>query len=192
MNACSDDIDGDVSRAWELVQQANRIEPKSPMTSYMIHWLLAIVHQWRGEDFARSIAEAREALSMTPYDTFLNSDMSWCMANAGHLGEALSHGRWAVEHASNPPGWIVGNLGWVYYLLRRYPEALETTRLAGDGWGTQLAATLVRLGRTNEAGAAWRKANTRDTIVAEARWPLIEPYKEALLQDLRAAGMPET
>ena len=39
--------------------------------------------------------------------------------------------------------------------------------------------------------AEWRTRNPHDSIAAEARWPLIEPYKAAWLGALRNAGLPE-
>jgi hypothetical protein len=39
--------------------------------------------------------------------------------------------------------------------------------------------------------ADWLKSHPRDTVAAEAYFPLVEPYGKAWLDDLRAAGLPE-
>lgn len=195
MNLQTDDMPAEVEAAWQLARAAERVEPKSPMTVFLLHYIMAFLYQLHDNDFARSVEEAREALKLAPYDPLLRTDLSFFMANAGHQADAVDWARWAVAHEADPPAFYWNNLGWALYLAGRYEDAIAATRRAGESaYGPQIAACLVALGRGPEARqtiAAWLKLNPHDSIAAQARWPLVEPGKATWLAALRSAGLPE-
>ena len=195
MNFQSEDRAADLEAAWRLARAAERSEPKSPLTEYVLHYAMAFLYQLRDDDFGRSLAEADAAYRFAPYDSMLRSDLSFFLANAGHLDDAVAWAQWAVDHEANPPDFYWNNLGWALYLAGRYEEAIAATRRAGaNALGPQIAASLVALKRVSEAQAVmaeWCARNPADSIAFEALWPLIEPYKAAWLGSLRAAGLQE-
>lgn len=195
MNSQTDDRSADIETAWQLARAAERIEPKSPMTEYLLHYAMAFLYQLRDDGFGRSLGEADAAYRFAPYDTMLRTDLAFLLANAGRLEEAVAMAQWAVEHEASPPDFYWNNLGWALYLGGRYDEAIAATRRAGaSAFAPQIAASLVALKREGEAHDAmvgWLAANPRDSVAVEAQWPLIEPYEAEWLKALRTAGLPE-
>ena len=104
----------------------------SPFEAWHAHWLKAFLHQWRDNDFTRSVAEARAAVALAPNDPLTRGDLAWVLANAGLGDEAAAWARTAIEGSGNPPRWLHSNLGWANYVAGRYREALEAWRGLSD------------------------------------------------------------
>jgi TolB-like protein/DNA-binding winged helix-turn-helix (wHTH) protein len=194
-NNVSDDPQGDVERAWHLAMDAERVTDKSALATWCQHWLMAYLYQWHDRDFARSVLEVHAAVQMVPYDSFSRVDLSWLLANAGKLEEATEWVQWGVRHYRNAPFYgFLYDVAWVNYLSGRYDDVVQLVSKHGYYAPKIIAASLVRLGRIAEAKsvmADWVKSHPRDTMAAEAYFPLVEPYRKAWLDDLRAAGLPE-
>ena len=93
------------------------------------------------------------------------------------------------------PNGTAGNLAWAYYLAGRYEQSLAELQKLNKPKPLLLAAVYIRLGRSGEAQAILHSFQTNNpayTLIDAARWPLHAPLKQAWLQDLREAGLPES
>jgi tetratricopeptide (TPR) repeat protein len=192
----TDDPKRDLDRCWKLGIEAVAVENKSRLEQWYTHWLMAWLYQYHEADFERSVAEAKAAVQIVPIDAFARGDMAVFLANAGRTEEAIDWAQQALRRDPKGPEWYRNNLVWAYYLAGRYDDALTERKKVTSNECCRLiqAASLVRLGRLEEARAVmmdFLKENPGDTIEAQAVWPLKEPYKQAWLNDLRKAGLPE-
>ena len=194
MNIASADPKGDIEQAWRYLEAASEKGMLSRFEAWHAHWLKAFLHQWRDNDFTRSVAEARAAVALAPNDPLCRGDLSWVLANAGLGDEAAAWARTAIEGSANPPLWLHSNLAWANYVAGRYREALEALRGLSDDFFAMRVAAQVRLGETEAARAAvadYVKRGGQDTIANEESWPQIEPDRTQYLNSLRKAGFPD-
>ena len=147
MNQVNSDPGPDIEQAWVLANQARSAPSLSPMEDWLAHWLMAFLYQWRDNDFSRSVAEARKAVELAPYDSDCRSDLSWILANAGHGAEAIAWARSGLEHDPNGPSRYRANLAWAYYVAGRDHEATDVL-------GERSAEFPVLYARS--LGSAWR------------------------------------
>ena len=185
--------DGDIEQAWRFGKEAEAAADKSRLETWLSHWLMAQLYQWREEDFDRSVIEAEATVQIAPYDGFSRTVLAGVLANAGRTGQAIEWAEEAIRRDPGSPDWWNGTLAWAYYLAGRRADALALLQKMDEPPGDVLAAVYARLGRTDEARdvmAAFVQ-DTGYTIEDKSRWPLIEPLKQAYLDDLRKAGMPE-
>jgi tetratricopeptide (TPR) repeat protein len=155
---------------------------------------MAMLYQWHEQDFDRSVAEAEATIALVPYDAWSRAALANWLATAGRTDRAIEWAKEAIRRDPKDPEWWIGNLAWAYYLAGRYDEALAELHKMSKPGPLQLAVVQVRLGQVGEARAAvaeFLKVNPGYTLEKEARWPLREPLKQAYLDDLRAAGLPE-
>jgi class 3 adenylate cyclase/TolB-like protein len=191
----SDAPDRDLAKGWDLMQAAEAIPNKSKLAEWYSHYIMAFYQQWYRHDYERSVAEARTAIGIAPYDAFTLADLTQAMAMAGKTEEAIEWGQKALRLDPNPPDFYIANLGFAYYLAGRYDAALETLQKLNDPTSLYLAVVYIRLERVDDARAtmaAYTKAVPSDTIAVETLWPIKDPVlREGYLDDLRKAGMPE-
>jgi class 3 adenylate cyclase/TolB-like protein len=187
--------DDNLAKGWGLMQEALAIPNKSKLAEWYSHYILAFYQQWYRQDYDRSIAEARTAIELTPYDAFTLGDLTFAMAAAGNTEEAIEWGQKALRIDPHSPDFAVASLGFAHYLAGHYEAALDVLRKLNDPGNPYLAVVYVRLGRLAEARAtmaAYMKAVPTDTMAVETRLPIKDPaVRERYLNDLRAAGMPE-
>lgn len=123
------------------------------------HQVLADVYLHRGQyDLAR--AEANQAIALNPNDAFSHAARGGTLVFAGDSEEALKS--FEVAQRLNPPMALLRlyPMGWAYYLVRRYDDAIRIT----EGALTQnssdyfvhaaLAASYAQLGRKADAERA--------------------------------------
>jgi adenylate cyclase len=192
----SDDPPRDVERAWKLGREAEATENKPRLLAWLVHWLMASLYQWHENDFDRSVPEAEAAIRMVPYDARSRADLSEYLSRAGKADEAIAWATEAIRREAHVPAWYYWNLGLAYYIAGRPADTLaEVSKMNDRSWSQVLEAVAhVRLGHTEEARAAvtdYLKRNPGWTIRNEAVFPMKEPFKQAYLDDLRKAGMPE-
>jgi len=194
LSGASDDPHGDIEEAWRLAKAADATQPKSRIVTWHLHWLMAYLYQMHDNDFIRSVAEARSAVEMAPYDALLRNDLSWHLANAGLAEEAIEWAKFGLSHDPDGYAFYHTNLAWAYYVGKRYQDAYDAQRDYVAAAPAQFAAICVRLGRLEEAHrviADSIKAGSKDSITKEGLYPQIEPDRTATLNDMRAAGLPE-
>jgi TolB-like protein len=185
--------DPDIALAWQFGKEAEAAEDKSRLEAWLCHYVMALLYQWYEQDFDRSVVEAEATVQIAPYDGLSRSVLAFYLANAGRTDQAIEWAVEAIRRDPNSPDWWQGHLAWAYYLAGRHEDALAALARKGEPDGELLAPVYVRLGRIDEARAVMAEfvKDTGYTIEDEARWPLIEPLKQAYLDDLRKAGMPE-
>ena len=193
---CSDDPRRDIERAWTIGREALAAEDKSRLTVWLGHWLMAVLYQWREQDFDRSVNEAEAAARLVPYDARSRASLSFYLANAGRLDRAVEWSSWAMK---SPDGkFACQNLAWAFYLMGKHEDSRDALERKCDptepGYQQQLATVFVRLGRIDDARAVirrWMEKNPQDTVGLEANWPLRPEFRTAYVADLREAGMPD-
>ena len=193
MNQASADPRDDIERAWRFAHDAAMANSLAPLTAWALHWQMALLYQWHDNDFARSVAEARAAVGLVPYDAMSRNDLSWILANAGLGEEAVAWARAGLEHDPNAPSWFHFNLAWALYVAGRDQEAVDAVRDYASDFAVPLAAIYVRLGRVEQARAvvaAYMKSGGKDTVALEALYPFVEPKRTEYLVALRTAGLP--
>ena len=184
----------DIEQAWAQAQFAKTASSQSHLATYLLHQLMASLHQYHDADFTHSIDEAKAAMAIAPYETMSRSDLAEKLANAGDASEAIAWAERSVMNDPNPPPWYYDNLAWAYYVGQRYDDALKAVSRYKADYPALFAAICVRLGRLDEARAAVAgalKGGAKLSIAGEGFFPKIEPIRTAYLNDLRAAGVPE-
>jgi TolB-like protein len=188
--------DDNLDKGWALMREAVAIPNKSKLAEWYSHLIMANYHQWHGRDFDRSVAEARMAIEIAPYDAFTLADLSLTMALAGNTEEAIEWGQKSLRIDPHPFDFAIANMGFAHYLAGRYEEAFDVMRRLNDPTSPYVAVVYVRLGRLAEARAtmaAYMKAVPTDTMAVETRLPIKDQaVRERYLDDLRKAGMPES
>ena len=161
------------------------------------HQVLADVYLSRGQyDLAR--AEADQAIALNPNDAFSHAARGGTLVFAGDAEEALKS--FAVAQRLNPPMALfrLYPLGWAYYLVRRYDDAIRVTenglsQSSSDYFvHAALAASYAQLGRKEDAARA-AAATLRawpffkvDTFVTQFR---SEADRAFIAEGLRKAGL---
>jgi DNA-binding SARP family transcriptional activator/TolB-like protein len=190
----SNDPGGDLETAWRLGQEASLAVQRTRNEMWVSHWIIAKLAQWCKNDFERSVAEARSAIRLNPYEATARADIAELMANAGKTGEAIEWLQESIRRDPKGPEWYGGNLAWAYYLAGRYEDALIELQQLNKPRLLLLAAVYVRLGRSGEAHTAmadFLKRNPGYVLADAARWPLLPALKPGWLADLRQAGLAE-
>ena len=136
-------------------------EPKQP------HWILFYtrgISNERAGDWPNAEADFREALTLEPDQPLVLNYLGYSMVEKGeNLDEALAMIQKAVKGQPDD-GYITDSLGWVYYRLGRYQDAvapmLRAVELTPDDpvINDHLGDVLWKVGRTREAEFQWRRA----------------------------------
>jgi DNA-binding SARP family transcriptional activator/TolB-like protein len=184
----------DLETAWQLGQEASLAVQRTREELWVSHWMMAKLAQWCKEDFERSIAEAKSAIKLNPYDSTSRADLAELMANAGKTQEAIEWLQDSIRRDAKGPEWYKANLAWAYYLAGHHEEALTELQKLNRPRLLLLAAVYIRLDRSSEARAAiaeFINKNPAYRLADAARWPLIASLKQGWLKDLREAGLAE-
>ena len=159
----------ELARAEALAQKALALDPATTRA----YRLLAQLHLFR-KRFDLALAQVDRALEINPSDANSYAARGSILVWAGKAAEALPWLEGALRF-DQADGFASARLCMTYYLLRRYPEALD----AGDralsrnpGRNTQmithpmLAAAYAELGRQQDA--------ERERAITARLWPLLE------------------
>jgi tetratricopeptide (TPR) repeat protein len=117
------------------------------------------------DDFLAAVEWLDQVLDEFPEDSSANNDLGYLWADRGlHLARSLAMTQRAV--AADPDNRSYrDSLGWALFRLGRHAEAEKelSKAAAGDESGVILdhwGDALHKLGRTDEALSAWRRAET--------------------------------
>ena len=184
----------ELERAEALAQKALALDPATTRA----YRLLAQLHLF-SKHFDLALAQVDRALEINPSDANNYAARGSILAWAGKAAEALPWLEGALRF-DQADGFASARLCMTYYLLRRYPEALD----AGDralsrnpGRNTQmithpmLAAAYAELGRQQDA--------ERERAISARLWPLLdartfadqygtEEARDHMLEGLKKAG----
>jgi tetratricopeptide (TPR) repeat protein len=123
----------------------------------------------RAGDFDKAVALFKKALELDPNNDEACNYLGYMWADKGvHLDEALDLIQKALKERPDS-GAYIDSLGWVYYKMGRYEEALPQLRRAVEVIEKDdkqqdatvldhLAEVLLKLGKRDEAIAEWRRA----------------------------------
>jgi TolB-like protein/Flp pilus assembly protein TadD len=180
-------------KAHELAIRAERLDPDD----YLAHWVLALLYSYLAKH-SQGFAEFERALRINPNDANLLADFAEYLVYCGRADEALGHCQRAIRLNPNCPDFYWWNLGFTYFHLGRYGEALQSLdrMTSPDQARRLLAATYAQLGRIDEARSEadeFMNANPRFSIREWARTePYIDPNElQRYVSGLRTAGLPE-
>ena len=196
----SDDTWRDTEHAWKLGREAEGIQDKSKLETFLSRWLMAQLYQYHEGDFERSIVEAEAAAKLVPYDAFAHADLAYNLVAAGRAEQAIKWSEDAIQRDASPLDWYFSNLAMAYYHAGRPADAVAQLQKMKKPSTLLLAASYVRLGKLDEARSLvtqFSKDNPDWTLQDEAVFPsgkqpsFVEPYLKRYLADLATAGLEE-
>jgi adenylate cyclase len=166
-------------------------------SDYDVHWRLAVAYLHRRQ-FDRALAEYGKARSINPNHAGFLAEMSGALILLGRSREAIELLEQAKQINPQHPEWFHANLGWAYYHLSRFEEAVEALNLMNAPPGVFrifLAASYAHLDRIDDA-----RNEVAQVLRLEPGFNLKKlkflPYKNEsdqtkLAADLCKAGLPE-
>jgi TolB-like protein/Flp pilus assembly protein TadD len=166
-----------------------------PMDGFC-HWALGEA-AFQARDIARARDQMARAQTINPNDADVLAVSGYISALAGDPEEGLRQMAMALERNPTSPSWYHWLRGIILYVLARFEEALRAFKLhspANPGMLRTRAATLVELGRTDEARAdvqALLAMRPGVTISEVRRYLDFMPDLDRYLDNLRRAGLPE-
>ena len=193
MHGWSENPEKSMELALKLAQKCYAMAPNG----YKTHWLLGYVYlQLR--DFDRAIAGYERALALNSNDADFLAQMADALTYMGRPEQAIAQLKKAMRMNPRHPSWYWHVLGFAYYEVGQYKEALAALKHGNKPSffdHRNLAAVYVRLGRLEEARAEVSillEKNPHYTLRSENNSPYKdENRRERLINDLRMAGVPE-
>jgi TolB-like protein/lipopolysaccharide biosynthesis regulator YciM len=160
------------------------------------HWVLGLVNAYCG-NMADEEQNYRRALALNPNDANALATLGVAAASFGRCEEGLDRVRQAMRLNPYHPVWYWVSLGMIFYVMRRYEDAVEAYRHRSDpGYWVlaRLAACYAQLGRVEEARAAAArvmqlKPDFAIHKVRRAGWSTTDV--EHVRDGMRKAGLPE-
>jgi tetratricopeptide (TPR) repeat protein len=171
---------GDALRRLERYEEATAaydraiaLFPEDESGQWGVYFARGITHE-RSDTWPEAEADFRKALELRPNQPQVLNYLGYSFVEMGeNLGEALDLIERAVAAEPNS-GYIVDSLGWVYYRLGRYPEAVRELERATELLPTDpiltdhLGDALWAVDRKREARFQWRRALSFDPEDDEA------------------------
>ena len=179
--------------ALEWAQKCYALDPND----YKTHWTLGIVYLHL-RDFDLALSEYERALALNSNDADFLAEMAIGLTLMDRPEQAIAQFKKAMRMNPRHPSWYWGVLGYAYYEVGRYEEALAALKQDNKPFFTvhrTLAAVYVRLGQLEEARVEVAKLLEMEphyTLKSESHRPYKnEKRRERLINDLRKAGVPE-
>ena len=195
----------DVRSGWsEDPEKAMELALKTALKAYELnpddyetHWTLGHVYLYL-RDFDLAIAGYERALELNSNDADFLAQMADALTYMGRPEQAIAQLKKAMRMNPRHPSWYWHVLGFAYYEVGRYKEALATLKQDNKPWfltHRTLAAVYVRLGRLEGARAEVSKMfekNPDYTLESEKYKPYDDDARRGrLVNDLRMAGVSE-
>ena len=138
------------------------------------------------------------ALRINPNDANLLANSAEDLIYSGRAEEAMDRCKRAIRLNPNCPDWYWWVLGFSYFHLGRYEDALEALErmTAPDPARRLLAAVYAHLGRLDEARYTAKEYMKVIPNFSITEWARTEPYTDPnelqlYVDGLRKAGLPE-
>jgi adenylate cyclase len=181
--------------AEELVQKALALDAN-----------LAEAHAFLGRIYLtkrqheKAISEGERALAMAPNSAFIHAALAFTLRHAGRPEEAIAMFKKAIRLNPIPPAWYFSGLGFSYFMLGQYEEAIGELRKAlhraPDSQFSYmgLAAAYSKLGRDKDARAAATEVLRINPKFSLEQWAKTHMYKnqsdfDRFVTALRKAGL---
>jgi len=163
-------------------------------------------HYMQQKKIDMAIAELEKAITFAPGDPLPHRALSSAMRYACRPEDAIPHAKMALRLSPNAPWWgIYSAIGWPYYWLRQYEEAiywfnktLVECQNSGGHWAphTYLSMVYSEIGQMDKARFHMQKVLEYDPkFNLESRrksWFYKDPaYTDRAIMALRKAGAPE-
>ncbi len=180
-------------KALDLALQSVRLDPND----YRAHWVLGVIYIYQGKH-AQSLAEFDRALHINPNDADLLAISSETLIYSERAEEAIDRCKHAIRLNPNCPDFYWWQLGFSYFHLGRYDDALDALErmTAPDHARRLLAAVFAHLGRLDEARNEAEEFMKVAPNFSIKEWAKMEPYTDPndlqrYVNGLRKAGLPE-
>ena len=184
-----------LDQAFRLVQEALTLDEASHP-----HLVMSLVSVWRDRQLERAIAQAKQALTLDPNYADAYAILAEMLNYAGRPAEAIGSIHKAMRLNPRYPGLYPFYLGWTYFLLGQYEEAItaskESLTLTPDYLYAFmiLALAYMELGQEEEARAAAAEVVRINPHFLLEVWQQRVPYQdpavtERLASALRGAGL---
>lgn len=188
-----DNAEATIKQARELAERAVALGP----ADFENYGQLAFAALYC-RDFDRSLANYRKAIELNPNSPDLLADMADALIHVGKTAEGVAMIGQAKKLNPLSSDWYDWVLGIAAFFDERYEEALDALRRVGNSscfLRCDLVATLVRLGRMDEARAIAHEL-LEDQPNFRVTQGTLTPFKDPqvlqrFIADLRLAGLPE-
>jgi len=201
---------------WHYHLRISRFEARAKASKYLRtaqRNKTALAHQVAGLlseadwQHVEALAEFKEAIALAPGESWSYALMALTLTSAGRPDEAIPYIRTAIRLDPHYPWFFMYVLGLTEFSMRNYEAAAEAAersiRLNPEDESSfiLLTAAAGHLGRRGEAEAAVNRFNALSvgrggTVVTISTAPPLDlarqEDREAFLQGLRLAGVPET
>ncbi len=147
---------------------------------------LGVISDYEGEP-ERAIAYYRDALDLNPTSAIVLNNLGYARFRVGHLDTAVEHLKSAI--AQDPgyrPAWV--NLGRVYAVKRRYPDALSVMMeaMAAPDAYNEIGYIAMRQDDLDIAESYLRQAVDSSPTYFEAAYANLKEVTEAIAKQRRA------
>jgi adenylate cyclase len=143
---------------------------------------------------ARAIAEIKQAIALDPNEADNHVLLGGMLLYAGRPQEAIGPVQQSIRLNPYHPVWYFEGLGWFYFLIKRYEEAISALRTAVSRNSyylyahVTLAAVYSELGREEEARAEAAEVLRLSPEFSVASFSQRLPFKDpAILERFQAA-----
>jgi len=185
-------------RAFELTKKAIALDDSEATAHSLLGWLYLLLKR----EYDKGIAECERAIELAPNSAISHIWMSFVLTLAGRHEDAVRYSEQAVRLNPLPEGWYFRFLGYTYFGVGRYEEAIAAYKEALNRAPNDILAHVALT-------AAYSWANRLEEARAQATEVLkinpefsvkqrekTLPYKnqadlQRWLDGLRKAGLPE-
>ncbi|MBB3949633.1 tetratricopeptide repeat protein [Aureimonas jatrophae] len=184
--------DKNYGEAVEMLDKALSLAPTDSPTLWNIHYQRGIAFE-RLKQWEKAELDFKKALELSPDQPQVLNYLgySWVDMNR-NLDEGLEMIRTAVDLRPND-GYIIDSLGWAYYRLGRFEDAVEQLERAvlitpaDPTINDHLGDAYWRVGRTREARFQWNRALAGQPAPEAAD---VERIKQKVANGLEAGTVP--
>jgi adenylate cyclase len=186
-------------RAFELTKKAIALDDSEATAHSLLGWLYLLLKR----EYDKGIAECERAIELAPNSAISHIWMSFVLTLAGRHEDAVRYSEQALRLNPLPEGWYFRFLGYTYFGLGRYEEAIaaykEALNRAPNDILAHVALTTAyswanRLEEARAQAAEVLRINPEFSVKQREK---TLPYKnhadlERYLDGLRKSGLPET
>lgn len=194
MNGWSDAPERSLKLALKLAQHGIALDPSLPVA----YFVMGLVYRARNE-YAQALVEAEKAIALDPNYANAHVLAATVLYYTGRPQEGLERMKLAIRLNPHYPSNYPFHLGQAYYILKRYPEAIQAfkqgleTNPTSERLHVWLAAAYAQSGNQEEAEWEVEEVLTLNPDFSLERIAWATPFKDSkdlehFLEGLRKAG----